>query len=210
METFKVTKLIKDGNIVIPIYMFKLYKKYKLNLDELVFLMYLCNKNFTTYDPVMISGELGMDINEVMGYISQLADKNLISLDIASENGIMEEKLNLDLFYDKVSLSLMEREEKKNNNDTIFSEIEKEFGRSLTPLEREVVIDWDNRGYSYELIHEALKIASLNGALNIRYIDKILDEWHKNGVTKKDEIKKENKTVEMEIYDCNWLDDDEI
>ena len=59
------------------------------------------------------------------------------------------------------------------------------------------------------MIKEALKEASLNGVSNLRYIDKILFDWMKKGIRKKEDIKKEEKAVEMEIFNCNWLDDED-
>ena len=216
MNTLKLTNIIKDGNIVIPIYMFNLYKKYNLNLEELVFLMYLCNKNFSSYDPVMISGELNMDINEVMGYISCLVDKGMVNLDVDKTSGIIEEKINLNPFYEKLSLSLIENSEEIKKDDSIFEEIEREFNRKLSPMEREAVIEWQNNEYSNEIIHEAVKEASMNGVNNLRYIDKILEEWHKKGYTTKADIqkgkenndKKDEKAPYMEIYSYDWFDDE--
>lgn len=204
--------IIKDGNIVIPLYMMRLYKKYNLNLDEFVFLMYLYNKNFTLFDPELIANELNFDIMEVMGYISVLADKGLISLEIGKNNGVIEEKISLNNFYEKISLSLINElggEVLEERDNTIFDEIEREFNRKLTPMEREVVVEWQDSNISYELIREALKEASLNGVSNLRYIDKILFDWTKKGIRKKDDIKREEIEPEMEIFNCNWLDDED-
>lgn len=212
MNKVKLNDLIKDGNIVIPLYMLRLYKKCNLNLDEFVFLMYLYNKNFTIFDPELIATELNFDIMEVMGYISLLVDKDLVSLDISKNNGVIEEKISLSNFYEKMSLSLInelgeETQEPKDEN--IFLEIEQEFNRKLTPMEREVVMEWQDNNISHELIREALKEASLNGISNLRYIDKILYDWTTKGIRKKDEIKKEDLDTEIEIFNCNWLDDDD-
>ena len=55
-----------------------------------------------------------------------------------------------------------------------------------------------------------MKEASLNGVSNLRYIDKILFDWTKKGIQKKEDIKKEVQIEnEVEIFNCNWLDDDE-
>ena len=215
MNKVKLNDLIKDGNIVIPLYMLRLYKKYNLELDEFIFLMYLYNKNFTVFDPELISEELNYDIMEVMGYISVLTDKGLITLDIDKNNGVLEEKISLNNFYEKISLSLINelgQEEVNKKDETIFEEIELEFNRKLTPMERSVVVEWQDNNYSDELIHEALKEASLNGVSNLRYIDKILFDWMKKGVKTKDDIKKKDAEPEIEIFSCNWLDeeDDEI
>jgi len=212
MNKVKLNELVKDGNIVIPLYMMRLYKKYNLGLDEFVFLMYLYNKNFTIFDPELIANELNFDIMEVMGYISVLADKGLISLDISKNNGIIEEKISLNNFYEKISLSLINElgeEVIEKRDDTIFDEIEREFNRKLTPMEREVVIEWQDNNISSELIHEALKEASLNGVSNLRYIDKILFDWTKRGIQKKEDIKKEEIEPELEIFNCNWLDEED-
>lgn len=212
MNKVKLNDLIKDGNIVIPIYMLRLYKKYNLELDEFIFLMYLYNRNFTVFDPELIANELNYDIMEVMGYISVLADKGLITLDIDKNSGVIEEKISLNNFYEKLSLSLINElgeEEKNEKNDSIFREIELEFNRKLTPLECEVVREWQDNNYPSELIHEALKEASLNGVSNLRYIDKILFDWMKKGIRKKEDIKKEEIEPQIEIFNCNWLDDED-
>lgn len=212
MNKVKLDNIIKDSNIVIPLYMLRLHRKFNLNLDEFVFLMYLYNKNFTLFDPELISEELNFDIMEVMGYISVLADKGLITLDIGKNNGVIEEKISLDNFYEKVSLALIsefEDEKKEKKDDSIFELIEGEFNRKLTPLEREVVMEWQNDNIPNELIKEALKEASLNGVSNLRYIDKILFDWIKKGIRKKEDIKKEEKEEEMEIFNCNWLDEED-
>lgn len=212
MNKVKLNDLIKDGNIVIPIYMLRLYKKYNLNLDEFIFLMYLYNKNFTTFDPELISEELNYDIMEVMGYISVLVDKGLITLDIDKTSGVLEEKISLNNFYERISLSLINdlgEEEVNEKNNSIYEEIELEFNRKLTPLECEVVKEWQDNNYSNELIHEALKEASLNGVSNLRYIDKILFDWMKKGVRTKEDIKKKEVEPEIEIFNCNWLDEDD-
>lgn len=212
MNKVKLNDLVKDGNIVIPIYMLRLYKKYNLNLDEFIFLMYLYNKNFTVFDPELISNELNYDIMEVMGYISVLTDKGLITLNIDKNNGVIEEKISLNNFYEKISLSLINElgeEQVNEKSSSIFEEIELEFNRKLTPMEKSVVVEWQDNNYSNELIHEALKEASLNGVSNLRYIDKILFDWMKKGVKTKEDIKKKEAEPEIEIFNCNWLDDDD-
>lgn len=212
MNKVKLNDLIKDGNIVIPLYMLRLYKKYNLTLDEFIFLMYLYNKSFTIFDPELIAEELNYDIMEVMGYISVLSDKGLITLDIDKSNGVFEEKISLNNFYEKITLSLINElgeEEDNKKDESIFAEIELEFNRKLTPMEKSVVVEWQDNNYSNELIREALKEASLNGVSNLRYIDKILFDWMKKGVKTKEDIKKKEAEPEIEIFNCNWLDEED-
>ena len=213
MNKVKLNNLIKDGNIVIPIYMFKLYKKFNLTLDEFIMLMYLYNKDGKVFDPEKISEDLSLDIMEVMGYVSVLTDKGIINLELnKNEKGMLEEKINLEAFVEKISLSLInefsDTEKKIDNN--IYKIIETEFNRSLSPLECEVVKEWQDNNYSDDLIKEALKEASINGVNNLRYIDKILFEWDKQGIKVPSDIKKNKEIVEkFEVYNCNWLEDED-
>lgn len=212
MNKVKLNNLIKEGNIVIPLYIFKMYKKFNLTLEEFIILMYLYNKDGMVFDPERICDDLALDIMEVMGYVSVLTDKGLINLDVhKNEKGMLEEKINLERFFEKISLSLInEFNEKEESNENIYAIIEHEFNRKLTPLECEVVKEWQDSNYSDEIIKEAIKEASINGVSNLRYIDKILFEWDKQGIKVPSDIKK-NKEVdkEVEIYNCNWLDDDD-
>ena len=108
MNKVKLNNLIKEGNIVIPLYIFKLYKKFNLTLDEFIILMYLYNKDGVVFDPEKISDDLNLDIMEVMGYVSVLTDKGVINLEVnKNEKGKLEEKINLNSFFEKLSLSLI-------------------------------------------------------------------------------------------------------
>lgn len=224
MNNAKIIDIFKDGNIVIPIYLLKNYKKLNLKLDEFLFLMYLYSKgNNTIFDPGNFASDLNIDLSEVMNKISNLTDKNYIKVDVEkNEKGLMEEVIKLDDFYSKLSLIIMDE---TNHNDTsksnIFDIIEKEFGRTLSPIEYEIIKAWLDNHISEELIKEALKEATFNGVSNLRYIDKILYEWGKKGIKTKDDVlenkkrrnkkleEKDNKKIDLEIMDWDWFDDEE-
>lgn len=212
MNKVKLNDIVKDGNIVIPLYLFKLYKEYNLTLEEFVMLMYLYNKNGSIFDPTIIASDLNIDLMEVMGYVSVLTDKGFITLDVnKSEGGIIEEKINLNNFYEKISLSLINQFNTKEESDqSIYKVIELEFNRKLTPMECDVIKEWQDNNYSDELIKEAVKEASLNGVSSLRYIDKILFEWNKRGVKSKDDLKNNQEVKSnVEIFNCDWLDEDD-
>ena len=64
------------------------------------------------------------------------------------------------------------------------------------------------------MIIGALKEAIFNGVKSFRYIDRILYEWQKKGFTSMDDVNKDlkNKPKESyndEIFDYDWLNDDE-
>ena len=79
----KLEEYLGDGNIVIPLYILKYFKKLNLSMDEFVFLMYLYNKqDKIDFNPEKISKDLNIDVMEVMGYISVLTDKGYLNLDV--------------------------------------------------------------------------------------------------------------------------------
>ena len=105
---------------------------------------------------------------------------------------------------------LNEEENKKQDND-LFSTFEKEFGRSLSPMEYEIINSWLESKIDKELILSALKEAVFNGVNNLRYIDKILFEWNKKGIKKasdvKQSIKKEEEEKQENYYEYDWLNE---
>ena len=151
--------------------------------------------------------------------MSNLSDKGYISVSAKkNDKGIIEEVINLDSLYEKITLKMIEelnvREESKDN---IHEIIELEFNRKLTPLEHELIDDWDKNNFDKTVIKEAVKEASINGVNNLRYIDKILYDWYKKGVRNVSDIKKmkESKSDDVDtVYVMDdWLnmdDDDEI
>ena len=221
MKNNKLIDIFKNGNIVIPIYLIKNYKKLNLNLEEFIFLMYLYNLGDKfLFDPNRFANDLNIEMMNVMNYIGILTDKKLIRVEvIKNEKNVMEEVVLLEDFYNKLTYLTIEE---VNNNDTsnsnIFEIIEKEFGRTLSPMEIEIIKAWIENNTSEELIKEALKEATFNGVSNLRYIDKILYEWGRKKVTsvedverlRKERNKKDDKEPDIDpsILD-NWLDEDE-
>ena len=134
MNKGKLNKFIGEGNVVIPLYILKCFKKLNLTMDEFVFLMYLQSRQDNLeFNPEKIANDLNLDIMEVMGYVSVLTDKGYLSLDVMkSENNVLEEVINLDSFYEKISTILIDFGSNLEEDKTsIFSYIEKELGRPL-------------------------------------------------------------------------------
>ena len=81
MNKAKLNKVIGDGNIVIPLYILKYFKKFDLTMEEFIFLMYLYNRQDNLdFNPDKISLDLNIDIMEVMGYVAVLTDKGYLKL----------------------------------------------------------------------------------------------------------------------------------
>lgn len=224
MRSAKLVDIFKQGHIVIPLFMLQHYKELKLEIGEFLFLMYLYNLgNKFIFDPSKFASDLNLDIKDIMNYIGALSDKHFIRVEVMkNDKGLMEEMVLMDDFYSKLSLITMDEINNDSSTDSsnIYEVIEKEFGRTLSPMEYEIIRAWLDNGMSEELIQEAIKEATYNGVSNLRYIDKILYEWSKLGIkTAKDVSDNKKKRakakeeassdVDMDIMDWDWFDDDD-
>ncbi len=81
------------------------------------------------------------------------------------------------------AISNSEKNDKRNVRQEIFSNIEKEFGRTLSPIELETISQWfDIDNYDPDIIMLALKEAVLNQVRNLKYMDRILGNWEKQNL----------------------------
>lgn len=218
MNKGKLNKFIGEGNVVIPLYILKCFKKLNLTMDEFVFLMYLQSRQDNLeFNPEKIAGDLNLDIMEVMGYVSVLTDKGYLSLDVMkSENNVLEEVINLDSFYEKISTILIDFGNNVDEDKTsIFAYIEKELGRPLNSLEIKTIEGWLDNHIDSKLIKEGIKRALEMGVYNLKYVDKMLLNWESQGIKKIEDIENTKKevnleeTMEFNTEDWNWLDDEE-
>lgn len=67
-------------------------------------------------------------------------------------------------------------------DSSLFDLFETEFGRPLSQKEMEKISEW-NRTTDKQLIVYALREASIRQKMKIPYIDKIISEWKRKGVT---------------------------
>lgn len=224
MKSLKFIDIFSSANVVIPLYILREIKKLDLDMNSFVFLMYLYSLgNKSLFNPSKFSNDLNIELKDVMEYISILTDKHLINVEVVkNDKGLMEEVLLLDDFYNKLSFIMMDNANavEKEINTNVFELVEREFGRTLSPMEYEIIKAWLDNGISEDLIKEAIKEATFNGVSNLRYIDKILYEWGKSGIKTPSDVennrKKRNKSrddqkdldMDMDIVDWNWFDDE--
>ncbi len=204
--------LLKIKNYIFPEYLIPILIKYKLNINEMLLLL------------VFLNGEKELDLNrltkitklseqDIMYSFNNLVHNNLIKLETTKDhNGKSEELINLDYLYDEVLYS-RQKEEKNKEEANIFSVFEMEFGRTISPMEYEIIKAWIEKDFSEELVLGALKEAVYNGINSIRYIDRILHEWKRKGYKTMEDVSNHNSknkeiTTEQDLFDYNWLDDD--
>ena len=143
--------------------------------------------------------------------IALLEEKGVLKIELKKVNDIQMEVCNLDSLYEKLALLIMENKEDEKN--TIYDVFETELGRTLSPIEYELVSEWLNNN-SEEILKLALKEATYNGVSNFRYIDRIIHEWNKKGIkTREDvirnneEFKRKKSNPKQELFDYDWLNE---
>lgn len=212
MNSSFLEQYVKAKDYVLRKEVFPLIWEYKLNLEEVILLIYFMNEDVPTFDVEQINKITMISVNMILDSFTSLTNKGLISIDVIKENSGVKEVVNLDPIYMCMVGGLMKNNKKVVNNN-IFEKFEKEFSRTLSPMEYEIINDWLDKNISEELILGALKEATYNGVNNLRYIDKIIYEWNKKGFKNMEDVNNHlrnrntsDKSVK-EISDYNWLDE---
>lgn len=218
MKTKNLIELLKKGNISIPKYLLSEYKKIGLSSEEFIFLIGLIGigEEFE-YNPEELKKLYNINLDEVLGFINALTEKGLIETKVVkNKQNKYNEYISLANFYEKLANIVSENITQGSESNNVFAIFEKEFGRTLSPMEYEIISKWFEENMTEEIVVEALKEATFNGVSNLRYIDKILREWSKKGIKTKEDIKEDykkfkNKTKESgkEVFEYDWLEDEE-
>ena len=178
MKKSNLMEIIKTHDLVIPSILLLNYKKLDITLEELLFLALLMSyEDIVSFDVNSFSKSLGMEVSKIIELVSNLCNKKYINLTVKKENGKMKEYLDISYLYEHLTAIVIEDESKEKeaiDEVKIYSVIETELGRTLSPIEYETIGGWLNAGISEDLIKEALKEAVLNGVGNLKYIDEVI------------------------------------
>ena len=204
--------------ITIPRMIFNNYKRLNITEEELIVLIFIIDfGGRIVYNPDIFVNELKMEKFKVMELLNSLYEKKIITISVEKNStNKSEEFISLDLLYSKMLNLFKDSTPTDSNidNTDIFSVFEKELGKTISPMEYEIIKGWINDKFSYEIIIEALKEAVLNNVTSLRYIDKILYDWKKKGIKNKEDIIRDknnyraNKNKTKEVFDYNWLEDE--
>ena len=93
------------------------------------------------------------------------------------------------------------KEEQEEERQTIFDFIESEFGRTLSPTEYEYISNWEDN----DLTRYAIKVAILNNAPRIKYIQGILDNYKSKNIKTVQEAQEDEKKFKRKGVP-EWLD----
>lgn len=212
--------MLNAKKLVVNEYLIKEAIRNNLSLDEFLVLVYFDNSYNGVFEVELVSKILGLDVNRTMEAFNSLMIKGLVTLESVKD---LENRLNEVVKLDGVYSSIIENtneETKEEVKEDIFKTFEKELGRTMSPMELELINGWLISGTPEEIILGALREAVYNGVNNFRYIDKIIYEWEKKGFKNMNDVnayiknrydeKVKDKAVikkEQEISDYDWLDE---
>lgn len=103
-----------------------------------------------------------------------------------------------------------------NTNETIFDVVQAEFGRELSPIENEIITEWlEKLDMSEDLIKNALRETTLNGATSLKYTQRILERYIRENIKTVSEAQKkvvgemQSENNAEELFDYDWLNENE-
>ena len=154
----EMERLLKEKPIVLPRFLFEYYLRLGITSDELIILIFIIDMgDKILYNPESIASCLGMDKFKVMELLNDLNEKKIITVLVEkNKDGKREEYISLDLLYKKIMGIIINKEDdnKDTNNSDLYSIFEKEFGRTISPMECQIIKGWIDDKFSQELILE--------------------------------------------------------
>lgn len=186
------------------------YPQLKITNSELILIIQLelfAQKGNKFPSNEQMAANTNFSATEIASIIQQLIDKNDLTIDqVTDEKGRIGNYYNLDRLYSKLD-DLLEKnvatpksgEETTNATSEIdnsplnqlMRQFEIEFGRYLSPIEREEISAWLNVDhYDPEIIKLALREAVLSQAYSLKYVDRVLLNWQRHNLKTPSEVQK--------------------
>lgn len=207
----KIKQILQNRDVIIPGLLFYNYRKLNMSADELIVVSYLLSVD-SSFNPKKISSELNLPLGDLMDMLEHLKELDLVKIELKKVDNVRKEVIDTEGLYNKL-VGLLIDEQPKENKNQIYDIFEKEFGRTLSPIEYEIINAWQDSNIKEETIVLALKEAVYNGVTNLRYIDKILNEWGKKGIKTQEDLDNSRQVSkpkqEIPDDDYDWLTDEE-
>lgn len=153
-----------------------------------------------------IAANTNFSTTDVANLIQALIDNKYLAIEqITDEQGRIGSQYSLNLLYakldkflaTKLSTSITKTDKATINNidnsqlNKLMRQFEIEFGRYLSPIEREEISAWLNVDhYEPEIIKMALREAVLSQAYSLKYVDRVLLNWKRHNLKTISEVQK--------------------
>ncbi|MCD8204193.1 MAG: DnaD domain protein [Coprobacillus sp.] len=197
------------------------YKDLKISENELTVILmidHLISQDNPLITADLLSLKMNLDVNTIDSLLSSLLKKHYIEY-VTTWRGTVTtlDPLNEILFSEFQFTKAKKDTSKKLQElpENIYTKIEKELSRTLSPVEVDKISGWIALGHSEDMILDAVKEAVKRNKKTLREVDKILLSWEKKAEQQKEGIstlsKDWDKNVEetIEIAKTPWLDTDD-
>lgn len=183
----------QSGNLVLPAALLFHYKDIFKSSDEFLVWQFFYLQNTTRLDdlaPSQIATAMDKTVAEVNRLISNLTAQGLLDMKTIELGGEIEVIFDaspvlakLDTLLEEDSDTLAPAEEGNSLKDLV-EDFERELGRMLSPFELEDLQKTlkDDKAEP-DLVRAALREAVFNGKTNWNYINAILRNWRREGIT---------------------------
>jgi DNA replication protein len=152
-----------------------------------------------------IAANTNFSTTDVANLIQALINNECLAIEqITDEQGRIGNQYSLNSLYSKLDKILADELPNSTKTDKptinnldnstlnqLMRQFEIEFGRYLSPIEREEIAAWLNVDhYDPEIIKMALREAVLSQAYSLKYVDRILLNWQRHNLKTSSEIQK--------------------
>ncbi|CCI85576.1 DnaD domain protein [Lactobacillus pasteurii] len=152
-----------------------------------------------------IAANTNMSVSEIAGLIQRLIEKNYLTIEQITDNqGRIGNCYSLAGLYDRLEEYLTNNVVIKADNkqeikpadnidnspiNLLLRKFEIEFGRYLSPIEREEIAAWiEADHYSPDIIELALRESVLSQVYSLKYVDRILLNWQRHNLKTAEDV----------------------
>ena len=182
----------KTGNLVLPTDLLFHFHEIFDNSDDFLVWQFFYLQNTTSLEEISlnrIAESIGKSVTEVNRSMSNLTEKGLLQYKTIVLNGEIEAVFDALPALERLdeiveSHSTVAQPISQNNLKDLVETFQRELGRLLTPFEIEDLTKTiQDDKTSPELVTAALREAVFNGKANWKYIQAILRNWRREGIT---------------------------
>ncbi|HFU4115654.1 TPA: DnaD domain protein [Streptococcus suis] len=213
----------RQGHLVLPSAILFYYRELFPTAEDFLvwqFFFFQNTSNLETLIPSEIAQATGIPEARINQSIGNLQEAGLLEFKTISISGEIEVIFDALPALEKLDdlLNTEEKQEDRPINDlkTLVTDFERELGRFLSPFEIEdlqkTIVDDKT---SVELVRAALKEAVFNNKTNWKYIQAILRNWRREGITSVAQVEAKNAeregqqaknvTVSSDFLDAMWM-----
>lgn len=155
-----------------------------------------------------IAANTNLSVTDVGNLIQRLIDRNYLTIEQTTDDqDKIGNKYSLNKLYDAldqyIDQNILIKDDKKDKTVAVTNnlgnnplnylsrKVEVEFGRYLSPIEREEIAQWLSVDhYDPEIIKLALREAVLSQAYSLKYIDRVLLNWQRHNLKTPEEVER--------------------